>query len=194
MAGTPTPVPYRAAAVERRPKTSHQIEFELVFLRPFVQIQNLVVLSETVAVEVAIRVVEQDALCVQVSQRLVAFDGLAKCGRVLERESVLAELPRYSIHLPSSPPAASRWPSSTRTRLLPSNASMAMALSPSHPSACGCRGSQPRAPANNGFCHPFKISAQNTCRLKVAQMLLAQSFVWGEQDNAINFAPATVFL
>ena len=28
--------------------------------------------------------------------------------------------------------------------------------------------------------------------LKLAQVLLAQSFVWGEQDNAIQLAPATV--
>ena len=48
--------------LEERQQARHQVEFEVVLLRPFVEVQDLVVLAEAVAVEVAIRVVEQDVL------------------------------------------------------------------------------------------------------------------------------------
>ena len=46
-----------------------QIQLQVVLLRALVEVEDLVVLAEAVAVEVAVRVVEQDALGVEVGER-----------------------------------------------------------------------------------------------------------------------------
>ena len=49
----------------------------MVLLRSLVEVENLVILAEAVAVKVAVRIVEQDALGVEVGERLIALDRLA---------------------------------------------------------------------------------------------------------------------
>ena len=68
-----------------------EVQLQVVLLRPLVQVEDLVVLAEAVAIEVAIRVVEQRALGVQLDEIRVALDRLSKGGGVLKRESLLTE-------------------------------------------------------------------------------------------------------
>src|SRR5579883_3616961 len=63
----------------------------MIALRVLVKVQDLVVLAESVAIEVPIRIVEQRVLRVLVGQVRVSFYCLSeRCG-VLEREPFLAE-------------------------------------------------------------------------------------------------------
>ena len=77
--------------LEERQQAGDQISVQVVCLRSLVEVEDLVVLAETVAVEVAVGIVEQDALGVEVGERLVALHRLSEGGRVLEREALLAE-------------------------------------------------------------------------------------------------------
>ena len=54
--------------LEERQQAGHQIQLQVVLLRSLVEVEDLVVLAEAVAVEVAVRVVEQRALGVQVGE------------------------------------------------------------------------------------------------------------------------------
>ena len=63
----------------------------MVLLRLVVKVEDLVVLAEAVAVEVAVRVVEENALGIQVSERLVALDRLTEGSLALKREALLAQ-------------------------------------------------------------------------------------------------------
>ena len=56
--------------LEERQQAGDQIQLEVVLLRSLVEVEDLVVLAEAVAVEVAVRVVEQDVLGVQIGERL----------------------------------------------------------------------------------------------------------------------------
>ena len=117
--------------LEEREQAGHQIQLQVVLLRSLVEVEDLVVLAEAVAVEVAVRVVEQRALGVQVGEALAL--PLTACPKVAEysKEKPFSQSAlRKRIHAPSSPPLAPRCPSSTSTRLLPSKASMAMVFSP----------------------------------------------------------------
>ena len=55
--------------LEERQQAGDQIQLQVVLLRSLVEVEDLVVLAEAVAVEVAVRVVEQDALGVQLGER-----------------------------------------------------------------------------------------------------------------------------
>ncbi len=77
--------------LEEREQAGHEIKIQVLLLRCFVEVEDLVVLAEAVAVEVAVRVVEQHALRVQVGELLVALDRLSEGGRVLEGEALLAQ-------------------------------------------------------------------------------------------------------
>ena len=55
--------------LEERQQAGDQIQLQVVLLRALVEVEDLVVLAEAVAVEVAVRVVEQGALGVEVGER-----------------------------------------------------------------------------------------------------------------------------
>ena len=58
--------------LEEREQAGHQVQFQVVLLRSLVEIEDLVVLAETIAVEIAVRVVAQRALGVQLDELGVA--------------------------------------------------------------------------------------------------------------------------
>jgi hypothetical protein len=77
--------------LEERQQARHQVHFKVLPLRSLVEVQDLVVLAEAVAVEVAVRVIEQRALGVQIGELRPALDRLPESGRVLERKALLAQ-------------------------------------------------------------------------------------------------------
>ena len=77
--------------LKEREQTGHQVQLQVVLMRALVEIENLVVLAETVRVEIAVRVVAQRAPRVQLRQLGTALDGLPEGGRVLEGEPLVAQ-------------------------------------------------------------------------------------------------------
>ena len=63
----------------------------MVFLSPLIQVQDLVILAEAVAVEIAVRVIEQDVFRVQIRQFPIARDRLLERCRLLERKALFAQ-------------------------------------------------------------------------------------------------------
>ena len=66
------------AELEERQQAGDEVRLQIGLLRLIVEVEDLVVLAEAVAVEVAIRVVEEDTLGVQVGEPLVALDRLTE--------------------------------------------------------------------------------------------------------------------
>ena len=56
--------------LEEGQQAGDEVQLQVVLLRVLVEVQDLVVLAESVAVEIAVRVVEEDALGVEVGERL----------------------------------------------------------------------------------------------------------------------------
>src|SRR6266478_4686415 len=63
----------------------------MILLRPLIEVQDLVILAEAIAVKIAIRVVEDDALGIKVGKSPTALDCLSECGRVLERKALFTQ-------------------------------------------------------------------------------------------------------
>src|SRR5687768_14546743 len=81
----------QALLLEEREQARHQIQLQVILLRVLVEVKDLVVLAEAITVEVAVRVVEQRVLGIEVSKRRIAFDRLPEGGRVFEGESLLTD-------------------------------------------------------------------------------------------------------
>ena len=59
--------------LEEGQQAGHQIQLQVVLLRSLVEVQDLVVLAEAVAVEVAVGVVEEGALGVEIGKLCAAL-------------------------------------------------------------------------------------------------------------------------
>ena len=166
----------------------------MVALRSLVEVEDLVVLAEAVAVEVAVRIVEQDALGVEVGERRVALDRLPEGGRVLEGEALLAQ--RVAEAHP-------------RAFLAARGAAVAFVDQHQIVALEGIDGDGlvahlvlelvdvedlDRLPGEQSASVLVEQLRRDARRLELAQVLLAQPLVGREQDDAVQLAPPAVFL
>ena len=63
----------------------------MVLLRPFIKIENLVVLAKTITIKIAIRIIKKRALGIERNKIRLALYCLAKGSRILKRKSLFRE-------------------------------------------------------------------------------------------------------
>ncbi len=176
--------------LKERQQAGHQIQLQVVLLRSLVEVQDLVVLAEAVAVEVAVGVVEERALGVELGELGLALDRLSERGRVLEREALLAE--RVAEAHP-------------RAFFAAAGATMALVHQHQVVALEGVDGdrlvahvlAQPgdfedldRAPGEESAPVLVEQLRVDACRLELAQVLLRQPLVGREQEDAVQLAAA----
>ncbi len=76
--------------MEESQKTGNEVGVEMVRLCSLVEIEDLIVLTKTVAVKIAVRIVEQNALGVEVRKRPAPLNCLPESCGILERKAFLA--------------------------------------------------------------------------------------------------------
>ncbi len=72
-------------------QAGREIQIQMPLLGFLVQVQDVVVLAVSIAVEVAVRIVEQHRAGVLLGEQFVAFDGLLERSGILEREATFGE-------------------------------------------------------------------------------------------------------
>ena len=185
-------VAVKALLLEEGQQACHQVQVLMIALGGLVQVQDLVVLAEAIAVEVAVRVVEQRVLRVQVRQYGVALHGLPECGRVLERKALLAQ--RVAEAHPGPVAAAGR---STVPFV---HQHEVVAFEGVHRHGLVTHLVAQPGDFNDLHCLPGEQTAPvlveqlglDARRLELAQMLLGQALVRREQDDAVEFSPPAV--
>ena len=167
-----------------------EIEFEVFPLGVGIQIEDLIVLPKAVLVKIAIRVVHEDVLGVEVGERGVSLHGLAKRRGILERKTLLAE--RGAEPHPGAV-AAARCAAVSFV-----HEHKVVALEGIHGDGLVAHVvSQAR-----DFENLHRLACEQTAAvlvedlrvdssgLKLTQVLLRQAFIWREQNDAVQVASA----
>ena len=178
--------------LEEREQAGHEVQFQVVLLRSLVEIEDLVVLAEAVAVEIAVRVVAQRALGVQLGELGAALDRLPEGGRVLEGESFLAQRIASAHPRAFFPSAGAAVPFIHEHQVVPlegvdgDGPVTHLVAQPGHfQDLHRLTAEQPAAVLVE------KLSS-DARRLELAQVLLREPFVGRKQEDAVQLAPPAV--
>jgi hypothetical protein len=180
-----------ALLLEERQQACHQVQLQVVALGSFVEVEDLVVLAEAIAVEVAVGVVEQRALGVQI----VSFGlPLTACPKVAEYSN---EKPSRTGHCvrASTPPLPRRL---CRGALVHQHQVVAFegvdgdGLVAHLVAQPGDFEDLDRLPGEQPAPVLVEQLGFDARRLKLAQVLLGQAFVGRQQQDAVQFPPPAV--
>jgi hypothetical protein len=180
--------------LEERQQARHQIQFKVLLLRSLVEVQDLVVLAETVAVEVAVRVIEQRALGVQIDELRPALDRLPESGRVLERKALLAQRvakthPRALFPAAGPPVALVHQYQIVALEGVDGDGPVAhLVAQPGHFEDLDRLAGEQPVPI---LVEQFGVDAR---RLELAQVLLGETLVGRQQQDAVQFPASPVRL
>ena len=178
--------------LEEREQAGHQVQLQVVLLRAMVEIEDLVVLAEAVTVEIAVRVVAQRALGVQLGELGAALDRLPESGRVLEGESFFAQ------RIAKAHPGAffsctcAAVPFIHEHQVVPlegvdgDGPVTHLVAQPGHFEDLD------RLPAEQPAAVLVEQLGVDARRLELAQMLLREPFVGRKQEDAVQLAPPAV--